>query len=73
MTPAKRHSWEQVSLLGSFVPVKGVLININMNIMISFTGKVECGFTAQLVQHCTRIGEGMGSNPVGATEFFRCL
>ena len=29
-----------------------------------------CGFIAQLVEHCTGIVEVMGSNPVGALNFF---
>ena len=32
-----------------------------------------CGFIAQLVEHCTRIAEVMGSNPVEALIFFRLL
>ena len=32
-----------------------------------------CGFTAQLVKHCTGIAEVMGSNPFVALIFFRLL
>ena len=32
-----------------------------------------CGFIAQLVEHCTGIAEGKGSNPVEALIFFRLL
>ena len=53
-----------------------------LHIISLLTGRYElnkltslpmCGFIAQLVEHCTRIAEVMGSNPIKALIFFRLL
>ena len=82
----KSHSGEQVNLLGSCFPVKGMSYERNVICSLSydipFTGKHEpnkltcsslCDFIAQLVRALHRIAEVMGSNPVESPEFFRFM
>ena len=61
----KAHSGEQVNLLGSCFPVKGM----------SYERNVICSavFEISWLEHCTGIAEVMGSNPVESPEFFRFM
>ena len=64
----KSHSGEQVNLLGSCFPVKGMSYERNV---ITYSSPL-CDFIARL-EHCTGVAEVMGSNPVESPELFRFM
>ena len=62
----KSHSGEQVNLLGSCFPVKGMSYERMLY-------AVRCLKSNEDMHLCTGIAEVMGSNPVEAPEFFRFM
>ena len=83
----KSHSGEQVNLLGSCFPVKGMsyermlyavrCLKSNEDTILALAGQFkqfkQLSSYLSWLEHCTGIAEVMGSNPVESPEFFRFM